>query len=495
VTHHVPLASAKITAGPPRISRTRRPSRGSPLLRSVLLLCAVLAGSVSTPRAAFAESIRVAVGHQSICTDTYTAGIIVKELGLLEKLLPRDAQYADVEYEIEWRDYDSGPPITNMMLANKLDFGVMGDYPLIVNGAKFQETESLRSVYVAGTGYNLKGTGNAIVVPKDSDVYALVDLKGKSLSVPVGSAAWGMTLAALQKAGISADEIQIKNQSPPVGAANIAQGKIDAHADFCPWSELMEFRGTGRKIYDGSDAGVPYLHGLVVRKDFADAHPEIVVGFIKAIVAAGDWVREDPARAATKLEEWTGVEREVQYLYFSRGGYLTLDPTIKPAWVEALEADHAVLARERSIPPLDFDTWIDDAYIRRAYAELGLDYEKETANVVDAKIEYASLPPAEMWDAKEGLLEFASVSEMMSAYQSKVQADPKAVRATYVYDHAAKLKLFGHVAFYAKLPDGSLQAYLRKSDAETAAAGSGGEVTTFAKVVGASSAAGSAAAR
>ena len=52
------------------------------------------------------------------------------------------------------------------------------------------------------------------------------------------------------------DKVSIANQSPPVGAANIAAGKIDAHADFCPWSEIMEFRGTARKIFDGSEAGV-----------------------------------------------------------------------------------------------------------------------------------------------------------------------------------------------------------------------------------------------
>jgi hypothetical protein len=35
-----------------------------------------------------AETIEVAIGHQSMYTDTYTGGIIVKELGLLEKHLP-----------------------------------------------------------------------------------------------------------------------------------------------------------------------------------------------------------------------------------------------------------------------------------------------------------------------------------------------------------------------------------------------------------------------
>ena len=39
---------------------------------------------------AAAEKVQIAVGHQSMCTDTYTAGIVVKELGLLEKYLPTD---------------------------------------------------------------------------------------------------------------------------------------------------------------------------------------------------------------------------------------------------------------------------------------------------------------------------------------------------------------------------------------------------------------------
>jgi NitT/TauT family transport system substrate-binding protein len=238
-----------------------------------------------TAATAQAKTINIAVGHQSMCTDTYTAGIVVKEMKLLEKHLPKDGKYADVEYDISWSDYSSGGPITNQMLANKLNFGVMGDYPLVVNGAKFQETDSLRTLYVSGTGYNLKGSGNAIVVPVKSDLYKLSDLEGKAVSTPVGSAAWGMLLKAAQDNGLQG-KLEIKNQAPAVGAANIAAGKIDAHADFCPWSELMEYRGTGRKIYDGSETGVPYLHGVVVRKDFAEEYPEVVHAFIKAVYDA-----------------------------------------------------------------------------------------------------------------------------------------------------------------------------------------------------------------
>jgi NitT/TauT family transport system substrate-binding protein len=429
-----------------------------------------LIGFMST---ASAETIRIAIGHQSKCTDTYSAGIIVKELKLIDKYLPKDGKYKDATYEYDWKDYSSGSPITNQMLANKLDFGVMGDYPLIVNGAKFQETKSLETLYVAGTGYNVKGSGNAIVVPVKSDIYSLEDLKGKTISVPVGSAAWGMTLKALQDLDMR-DQVEIKNQSPSVGAANIAQSKIDAHGDFCPWSEIMEFRGTGRKIFDGSEAGVPYLHGVVVRKDYAEKYPEVVVAFMKAIIDAGNWVRKDPVAAATMLEKWTGVEREVQYLYFSKGGALTLDPTIKSAWVDALKFDHTVLVKEKAIPPLDFDKWINDKYIRQAYSEMSMDYEKDLGYTRDPKKENMELPPAEIWHAEKGIITYGSIAEMLA--DAATFLNEKTLRASYVYDNTTGLKIFAKVAYFVKDKTGKYTAFMRKPDAEKFKAASGGEL-------------------
>ncbi|MCF8476098.1 MAG: ABC transporter substrate-binding protein [Pseudolabrys sp.] len=444
------------------------------MTRSKLLLATALV--ISFGAAAQAETINIGIGHQSMCTDTYSAGIVIKELKLLEKHLPHTGKYKDATYEIGWSDYSSGGPITNQMMANKLQIGVMGDYPLIVNGAKFQATDSLRTLYIAGTGYNLKGSGNAIVVPVSSDIYSIDQLKGKAVSVPVGSAAWGMLLKAMQDAKISTSEYQLKNQAPAVGAANIAAKKIDAHSDFCPWSEIMEFRGTGRKIYDGSETGIPYLHGVVVREDFAKKYPEVVVAFVKAVYDAGQWIKKDPMKAVEMMEKWTGVEKEVLYLYFSKGGLLTLDPTIKPDWIEALKFDHTVLVKEKAIPPLNFDTWITESYVKAAYKELGADYDKQKADIVDPK-KYASLP-MEIWHSREGIKTYPTMAEFLKAVAT-YNAEGSKLNSTYVYDVQTGLKLFGKTAFYVKDKDGKFSTFLRKREAEAFAKKSGGTVVSF----------------
>ncbi len=425
-----------------------------------------MAIGIGSATAASAETITIGIGHQSTVTNTVPGGIILEKLGLLEKHLPHDGKYKGVDYEIVYKDYTSGPPITNQMLAGKLAFGVMGDYPLIVNGAKFEKTGRSESRFIAVTGYNLKGTGNGIVVPVESDVYSLEQLAGKSISTPVGSAAWGMTLKVLRDNGLM-DKVELKNQSPPVGVNNIAQNKIDAHSDFCPWSEVMEFRGTGRKIYDGSEAGIPTFHGTVVSTTFAEKYPEIVQAYVDATLEAQDWIAADPIVAATKVSEWTGIEKEVLYLYFSKGGISTFEASIKPEWVDALKYDHGLLVKEKGIPPLTFAKWIDPSYVKASYAKRSVDYDALAASVVTPKIDDPDLAPAEMWIDGEGLVSYPSIKAMKAAYAAATKAGKK-VNATYVYDKSTGLKLFGHVAFYVKDADGDLVAFMKKGDAEKA---------------------------
>ncbi|RBW48696.1 ABC transporter substrate-binding protein [Marinobacter sp. F3R11] len=437
---------------------------------ATLTLCGSLAMFAGI---ASAETIQVGIGHQSMVTNTVSGGIVLEKLDLLKKHLPTTGKYADVEYDIVFRDYDSGPPITNQMLAGKLEFGVMGDYPLIVNGAKFQETGKQETRFIGVTGYNLRGTGNGIVVPIDSDTQSLSDLAGKNLSVPVGSAAWGMTLKALSEAGLS-DKVKIVNQSPAVGAANIQAGRIDAHADFCPWSEIMEFRETGRKIYDGSEAGVPTFHGIVVRESYAKKYPEIVEGVLKATLEAQKWIQENPMEAAMKVSEWTGVEKEVLYLYFSNGGITTAEASIKTEWVDAMKYDLDLLKREVGVPDLDFDRWVDDSYLRAAYKAMDLDYDALVSSVVDTQPNNPALKPAEIWFQDKGIVTYDSVADMLAAKE----AAGSPINATYVYDNLTGLKLFGKAAYMVRGSDGEVVAFLKKADSEKYIANHGGTPVT-----------------
>ena len=176
------------------LSNERRPCVQTLWLPSLARRCNV----GLAPATASAETLEIGIGTQNTTTNTVTGGVVLKELGLLEKHLPKTGKYKDFQYKLSWQNATSGPPITNGMMANNIQIGMMGDYPLMVNGATGQATKN-ETQLVAIIAYNAVGGGNGIVVHKDSPFYELADLKGKNVSVPFGSAAHGMMLTSLQK--------------------------------------------------------------------------------------------------------------------------------------------------------------------------------------------------------------------------------------------------------------------------------------------------------
>src|ERR1700741_2697130 len=97
---------------------------------SVTVVCAIMLALVPAMAAA-QETIRIGIGHQSLCTDTYSGGITVKQLGLLDKHLPRTGKYANAKYDVVWEDHTADPPITRQMLVAQLDIPVMVACPLL----------------------------------------------------------------------------------------------------------------------------------------------------------------------------------------------------------------------------------------------------------------------------------------------------------------------------------------------------------------------------
>jgi NitT/TauT family transport system substrate-binding protein len=450
---------------------------------------AALAFAFSTQ--AFAkQEVVIGIGTQNTTTNTVTGGVVLKEMKLIEKYLPKTGKYKDIDFKLDWQNFTSGPPITNGMMARKLHIGMMGDYPLLVNGATGQSMPGNETQLVAIIAYNAFGSGNGIVVHKDSPYYEFADLKGKLVSVPFGSAAHGMVLQALQARGLPPDYFNLVSQSPEVGTTNLQEKKIDAHADFVPFADLLPQRGFARKIFDGVETKVPTFHGVVVRKDFATEYPEVVVAYIKALIEADNWLRSNPVQAATKIEEWTRIEKEVVYLYLGPGGIHTLDPTIKPRWLDTIKTGHEVLTRLNRVKPLDINAWVNETYVREAYKELKLDYDAQKQTLANYEVSgtdtLCKKPITQPKDAGEVWFDGAGISVYSSptctlAAINKAQAENRKVRVAYLVDRTLGIKVVADKAFYS-LGGGAkpqIVPFLLKKDAQAHAASNNGKLATY----------------
>src|SRR4029434_4832084 len=89
-----------------------------------------------------------------------------------------------------------------------------------------------KSRLIAVAAYNRFGSGNGLVVHKDSPYFELSDLKGKLVSVPFGSAAHGMVLKAMQDRGWPPDYFQLVSQSPEVRSTQLPEENIHRYTRF-----------------------------------------------------------------------------------------------------------------------------------------------------------------------------------------------------------------------------------------------------------------------
>jgi NitT/TauT family transport system substrate-binding protein len=287
------------------------------------------------------------------------------------------------------------------------------------------------------------------------------------------------------------------NQSPEIGSTNLQAKRIDAHADFVPFPELLPFRGFARKIYDGAETQAPTFHGLVVRKDFAEKYPEIVVAYIEALMEANEWVRKNPKFAAEKIDDWTKISKEVAYIYLGPDGIMTLDPTIKPGWVDAMKIDYAVLQKLNLIKQLDLGAWVNDTYVRQAFKEQGLDYDRQVKSLASYDVGGAdsvcNVPvtnpkeAGQIWIKDGDIVTFSSPVCTLAGVK-KFTAGGKTLNAVYLVDHQLGIKVFADEAFYAvggsdpKKPE--IVPFLIKQDAQAYATKIGGKLATYAEAIG-----------
>jgi len=455
--------------------------------------CSETSANISS-NSANKKVIRIAIATQDQTINTATGGSVIREEKLLEKYLPKTGRYANVEYNIEWSSYTSGPPITNKMLANQIDIGMMGDFPATINMTTFQKKgNGVKTLYIATLGYSPIGAGNAVLVPKDSPVKTLADLKGKEVSVPFGSAAHGMLLKALKNEGVNAEkDLTLVSQAPEVGGSNLKTSQIAAHADFVPFGELFAYRGFARKIFDGAQTGTPTFHGVLVRSDFAKENPEIVTAYLKALLTANKMFQEQPEAVATKVEKWSSVEREVVYMFLGPSGLQQLNPAIAQVNFDALKNSVVTLKQlgklDDSVNPEDVTKWADDSYLRQAMQEMGLDYDKVAkakALVVsgkDAQTNEEIANPkmaAQIWlESEDKVMNFASITNMMAMLQ-KLKADGKdTAGAIFVHDRDRGWKLFAENSFFVQNGK-EISAFLTEQEAQAFANKSGAKVANF----------------
>ncbi len=154
------------------------------------------------------------------------------------------AQLDDVPYKIQWKSFTSGPPLLEALNAGAIDIGGVGNTPPLFAAAGKSKIEVV-------SGATMGAKGDTIVVPKDSPIKSVADLKGKKVAVAEGSSANYNLLAQLGKAGLSYDDIEVETLQPADALAAFTNKHVDAWAIWDPYTSQAELEANARVLVDG----------------------------------------------------------------------------------------------------------------------------------------------------------------------------------------------------------------------------------------------------
>ncbi len=174
---------------------------------------------------------------------------------------------------VDWRKFDSGASVVRAP-SGDVQIGNIGSSPLAVAASQQVPIE----VFLLASKL---GNSEALVVKKS--ITKPEDLIGKRIAVPFISTTHYSLLSALKHWGIKPGQVQIINLQPPAIIAAWQRGDIDGAYVWAP--AVNELEKEGKVLTDSSQVGewgAPTLDVWVVRKDFAEQHPEIVKAFAKA---------------------------------------------------------------------------------------------------------------------------------------------------------------------------------------------------------------------
>lgn len=264
------------------------------LRRTFLTGAAGLFSLAVTRSSSAAEPLKeIRIGYQKT-----GALLVVKAQGLLEKRFAADG------VTIKWAEFQFGPPLLEALSAGAIDYGYTGDAPPI-----FAQAGHANLLYAAAIP--ARGYGQAIVVPQDSPIKTLADLKGKKIGVAKGSSAHNLLVAALESAKIGWSEINPLYLAPADASAAFARGAIEAWSIWDPFLALAEIKQNTRAL--PVDLAVSAQNSFfLVNRDFAGKRPETVAAINAEVAKATQWSADHRDEVAALYSQASGVDIEAQ---------------------------------------------------------------------------------------------------------------------------------------------------------------------------------------
>ena len=232
-------------------------------LLTMILPTALFLLSCERKEASSVKKTPIRIGWQTAWATQGQLALILQKINTLGKF----------GLEGDFKSFTYGAPLSEAALAGQLDVAFVGDQPavnLLSRSTDWKIVARLMDFRVA------------IVVPMDSEIQTVTDLKGKTLGIPFGASTHRFALEALKESGLNpAKDVNILNIDIVEQGDIIRSGggkawpKVDAFATWDHHIALYEQQKLARILKSGRALGL-----VMMSKKYLDAHPQEAAAFL-----------------------------------------------------------------------------------------------------------------------------------------------------------------------------------------------------------------------
>jgi sulfonate transport system substrate-binding protein len=262
------------------------------------------------------------------------SSLVIRRFGWLEEAFKADG------IAIKWTLSAGSNRALEYLNANSIDIGSTAGLAALLAKAN---GNPIRAPYIFS-----RPEWTALVVPKNSPIKSLADLKGKKIAATKGTDPYLFLLRALHTVGLKRSDIEHVALQHADGRAALEQGRVDGWAGLDPLMAASELGAGSRLLY--RNVAFNTYGFLNVRDDFITRYPNEVKRVIGVYERARLWIRANPSEAARILSEEAKVSLPVALLQVKLRTDLS-NPQPGTEHVKALQAAAPILVDEQLVRP------------------------------------------------------------------------------------------------------------------------------------------------
>ncbi|MGY2397554.1 ABC transporter substrate-binding protein [Pseudomonas sp. SDO5271_S396] len=251
--------------------------------KRLLLGTALALGLITTAHAADLQPLRVA-----------------NQKSTIKALLEVSGEAKNVPYEIQWSEFPSASPLGEALNAGAVDIGALGDAPYVFALGAGASLKVVSIIHAEGRNTT------AVLVPKDSPIKTVADLKGKKIVTGRGSIGHYLAIKALAGAGLSTQDVQFIFLLPSESRLVLDNGTADAWATWDPYTTVVTSQSQARVLISGNQLLSNHLYLAATSQAIAAKRAQLD-DFVARLDRAYAWANGHPNEYAAAQAKITGL--------------------------------------------------------------------------------------------------------------------------------------------------------------------------------------------